>query len=58
MNRERKTLAEFSSDYLRSLESPAIFEIPADAATAELRFAIRVALGMRRSAQDRERGDR
>jgi hypothetical protein len=58
MDRERKTLAEFSSDYLKSLETPVIIEIPVDAVTPELRFAVRVALGMRRSAQDRERGDR
>ena len=54
---ERKTLAQFSTEYLRSLETPAILEVPIDAATPEVRFAIRVALGMRRSAQHRERGE-
>jgi hypothetical protein len=58
MDRERKTLAEFSRNYLRSLETPSILETSLDEDNPEVRFAARVVLGMRRSAADRERHER
>jgi hypothetical protein len=58
VDRERKTLAEFSRTYLRSLETPIIVETVHDGNNAEGRFATSVALGMRRAIMDRERHDR
>jgi hypothetical protein len=48
VDRERKTLAEFSRTYLRSLETPIIVETVHDGNNAEARFAASVALGMMR----------
>ena len=58
VDRERKTLAEFSRTYLRSLETPIIVDSVLDGHDAEGRFAASVALGMRRAVMDRERHDR
>jgi hypothetical protein len=58
VDRERKTLAEFSRTYLRSLETPMIVEAALEEDNTEGRFAARVALGMRRAVMDRERHDR
>ena len=58
MDRERKTLAEFSRAYLRSLETPIVVETVLDGDDTEVRFAARVALGMRRAVMDREGHDR
>ena len=52
MDRERKTLAEFSRTYLRPLETPMIVETVLDGDNAEGRFAASVALGMRRAVMD------
>jgi hypothetical protein len=52
MERERKTLGEFSRIHLRSLETSAIVETVLDEENAEGRFAARVAVGMRRAKID------
>ena len=57
MNHERKTLADFSRNYLQSLEAPSIIESALDEVSAEARFAVRVALGMKRAITDRARND-
>lgn len=52
VDRERKTLAEFSRTYLQPLETPMIVEAVLDGDNAEGRFAANVALGMRRAVMD------
>jgi hypothetical protein len=49
VDRERKTLAEFSRIYLRSLETPAIVETALDEDNGERGFAACVVLGMKRA---------
>ena len=53
MDRERKTLAEFSRNYLCSLETLSILETPLNKDSAEARFAARVVAGMRRPLMGR-----
>ncbi len=53
MDRERKTLAEFSRTYLQSLETPVNAKATCDGGDAERRFAACVALGMERADQER-----
>ena len=49
MDRERKTLAEFTRAYLRSRETPSMVEMPLDEEPGEGGFAARVVVGMRRA---------
>lgn len=54
MDRERKTLAEFSRAYLRSLDTPVIHDTALDGDNGESAFAACVVVGMKRARLEPE----